>query len=115
MLPTIIFFALGVAEPQLDSAVTTRPAPASAVPAARVRGALSIDGRLNDPAWSGATMVASLTQRVPQEGAPPTQRTEIRLLYDDNALYIGVRLYDTAPDSVKALLARRDRMVSADR
>lgn len=115
MLPTVIFFALGVAEPQLDSAVTTRPAPASAVPATRVRGALSIDGRLNDPAWSGATMVASLTQRVPQEGAPPTQRTEIRLLYDDNALYIGVRLYDSAPDSVKALLARRDRMVSADR
>ena len=115
MLPAILLLALGVSEPQLDSAVTTRPTPASAVPAARARSNITIDGRLDEPAWSGTSPVTSLTQRVPQEGAPPTQRTEIRLLYDDDALYVGIRMYDTAPDSIKALLARRDRMVSADR
>ena len=115
MLPAILLLALGVSEPQLDSAVTTRPTPASAVPAARARSNITIDGRLDEPAWSETSPVTSLTQRVPQEGAPPTQRTEIRLLYDDDALYVGIRMYDTAPDSIKALLARRDRMVSADR
>ena len=43
------------------------------------------------------------------------ERTDVRILYDDDALYVGARLYDSAPDSVVALLARRDRVVTADR
>jgi hypothetical protein len=115
MLPAILLFAFGVSAPQLDSAVQARPPGPATVPAARAGSGLTIDGRLDDSAWSGVQPVASLTQRVPQEGAAPSQRTEIRVLYDDDALYIGVRLYDSAPDSVRALLARRDRAVSADR
>jgi hypothetical protein len=115
MLSAILALALGAAAPQLDSAVTPPTRGSLAVSTARATGPISIDGRLDDSAWAGAVPVASLTQRVPQEGAPPTQRTEIRVLYDDAALYVGVRLYDTAPDSVKALLARRDRTVSSDR
>ena len=104
MLPMILLFALSASVPQLDSAVTARPAGPSGIPAARIHSALTVDGRLDDAAWDGTTAVASLTQLVPQEGAPPTQRTEIRVLYDDDALYVGVRLYDTAPDSVRARL-----------
>lgn len=115
MLPAILLLAFGVSAPQLDSAVQVRPPVPATVPAARASSGLTIDGRLHDSAWSGAQPAASLTQRVPQEGAAPSQRTEIRVLYDDDALYIGVRLYDSAPDSVRALLARRDRAVSADR
>ena len=115
MLRTIVVFLLGATAPQLDSAVTTRPPGPAAVPSARAASPITVDGRLDDSAWAATTPVASLAQRAPSEGALPSQRTEIRVLYDDAALYVGARLYDSAPDSVRALLARRDRAVSSDR
>ncbi len=88
---------------------------AAEVRAVRLGEPLSLDGRLDDPAWAQAQPSTRFTQRQPREGDPATERTEVRLLYDDDALYVGARLYDAAPDSVVALLARRDRVVSADR
>src|SRR5512134_2810375 len=101
------------------SAAAARPdslgAPSADVRAVRLAGLLTLDGRLDDPAWSGASPATRFTQRVPREGDPASERTEVRLLYDDGALYVGARLYDSAPDSVVALLARRDRIVTVDR
>ena len=121
MLPHLLL-ALVVPAVQLDSAVTharlrsaAAPGSATAVHAVRASGAVSIDGRLDEPAWSGAIPIAGLTQRVPREGAEPSESTEIRVLFDDDAIYVGARMYDRAPDSVAAVLARRDRAVSADR
>ena len=96
---------------------TTRPgAPgAAAVHALRAEGSIALDGTLTERAWSGAAPVTDFSQREPDEGAPATERTEVRVIYDDNALYVGARLYDRSPDSVRAQLARRDRIVSADR
>jgi hypothetical protein len=88
---------------------------AADVRAARLAEPLTLDGRLDDPAWHQATPVTRFTQRVPREGDPASESTEVRILYDDGALYVGARLYDSAPDSVVALLARRDRLVAADR
>ena len=77
--------------------------------AARARGALRIDGRLDEDAWARARpTVEAFTQAVPSSGAPATQRTEVRVLFDRNALYVGFRLYDSRPDSIAAQLARRD-------
>ena len=53
-----------------------------------------IDGRLNDAVWSAATVLADFRQREPQEGAATTERTEVRLLTDGEALYIGAWMYD---------------------
>src|SRR4051794_13128007 len=53
-----------------------------------------IDGKLNDEAWAAASPVSGFTQRDPDEGKPATEDTEIRILYDDTALYIGARLLD---------------------
>src|SRR5688500_9623978 len=89
--------------------------PAAEVRAVRLAEPISLDGRLDDPAWSQAHPATRFTQRIPREGLPATERTEVRLLYDDDALYVGARLHDAAPDSVVALLARRDRIVTADR
>ena len=86
-----------------------------AVRATRVGRAIEMDGVLAEAAWSSAPLVSDFTQREPHEGATATERTEVRVLYDDNALYIGARLYDRSPDSVRAQLARRDRIASADR
>lgn len=67
-----------------------------------------VDGQLNEPVWSTAPVTTDFTQSYPRPGAPPTQRTEVRVLYDNEALYIGLRMYDTHPDSIAAQLARRD-------
>jgi len=87
-----------------------------AVHASRIgSNVITLDGVLSEGDWSKARPVSSFTQREPNEGASATERTEVRVLYDNDALYVGARLYDRSPDSVKAQLARRDRIVSADR
>ena len=74
--------------------------------AARAFGAIRLDGRLDEPAWASAPVTDAFTQIDPDEGKPASQRTEVRVLYDDDALYVGVRLHDTGP--ITARLGRRD-------
>jgi hypothetical protein len=74
--------------------------------AARLDGTIRIDGRLDEAAWASAPVTDRFTQIDPDEGRPASQRTEVRVLYDDEALYVGVRLHDNGP--VTARLGRRD-------
>ncbi len=83
------------------------------VPAVRLTGVISIDGRLTEPDWQRAG-ITQFTQRDPNEGLPPTQRTEVWVAYDDAALYIAARLYDTHPDSIVNRIGRRDADITAD-
>ncbi|HEU0012852.1 MAG TPA: DUF5916 domain-containing protein [Longimicrobium sp.] len=74
-----------------------------------------IDGRLDDAAWQGAPAASEFTQQDPNEGQPATQRTEIRLAYDAEALYIGARMFDTeGARGVRTNLARRDQNPGGD-
>ena len=59
-----------------------------------------IDGRLNDPAWQDVPPITGFIQRELHEGAPVTERTEIRILTDGEALYVGAWLYDTDPAGI---------------
>ena len=65
-----------------------------------------IDGRLDDAAWARAAVVDDFHQSQPIEGAEPSERTEIYLLYDDDALYIGGRFWDSEPDLIAASTLR---------
>ncbi|HEY0527751.1 MAG TPA: DUF5916 domain-containing protein [Gemmatimonadaceae bacterium] len=76
--------------------------------ASRATSPVRIDGKLDEPAWSQAVPATDFTQSYPKIGAAPTDPTEVRILYDDNALYVGVRMFDAHPDSIAAQLARRD-------
>jgi hypothetical protein len=67
-----------------------------------------IDGRLSDPAWEHATALGPLTQQSPHEGAEPSQRTDVKVLYDDHFLYVAVRAFDDEPDELIAKVMRRD-------
>jgi hypothetical protein len=67
-----------------------------------------INGELDDAAWSEGTWAGDFWQYEPDEGAPLNQKTEFKLLYDDYNIYIAIRLYDTAPDSIVARMTRRD-------
>jgi hypothetical protein len=73
-----------------------------------------IDGRLDDRAWQNATAATDFIVFEPNAGEPAAQRTEARILYDERAIYVGIRLYDTSPDSIVAQLARRDQTVHSD-
>ena len=75
---------------------------------------LTIDGRLDEPAWASATPITQLTQRDPDEGAPPSETTDVRILYDGEALYVGARLFDSAPRGIIARLGRRDVSTHSD-
>ena len=74
--------------------------------AVRATGAIQLDGRLDERAWEAAPVTDSFTQINPDEGKPSSQHTEVRVVYDDDALYVGVRLHDTGP--ITARLGRRD-------
>ena len=67
-----------------------------------------IDGRFDDAAWRTASVGRDFVQRAPDVMQPATQRTEVRVLFDDAALYVAMRMFDSAPDSIVAPLARRD-------
>jgi hypothetical protein len=99
--------ATGVAAqspPPRPGAEETRPS----LPAARLDGRIRIDGRLDDAAWVDAPVVRDFTQRVPNTGAPATERTEARVLYDDEAVYVAMRLFDRTPRQIARQLGRRD-------
>jgi hypothetical protein len=89
---------------------TTAPEPPQTA-AVRTSQPVRIDGALNDAAWQAATPVTAFVQLDPAEGQPATERTEVRFVYDDDALYVGAMLYDRQP--VRARLGRRDMGMEA--
>jgi hypothetical protein len=76
--------------------------------AARRTTPITIDGRLDEPAWQTAPRQHGFTQRFPTDGIPATQDTSFAILYDDEAVYVGVWAADSEPSKIKALLTRRD-------
>ena len=85
-----------------------------AIAAVRIEGrAPDIDGRL-DPVWQIARAASGFTQRRPAEGAPAVDSTEVRFLFDDDALYVGARMYSRNPAAIDAAVARRDNTSSAE-
>ena len=63
-------------------------------------GRIEIDGRLDEAAWAGLEVITDFTQAEPQAGAPPSERTEVRITYDDDHLYFGARMWDSDPDGL---------------
>lgn len=76
------------------------------VEAVRAAGPIHVDGRLDEASWALAPVVSAFIQVDPDEGEPVSERTEARVLFDDEALYIGVRLHDRQRPTMR--LGRRD-------
>jgi len=72
-----------------------------------------IDGRLDDPVWATAPAATDFTQNYPQAGVPASRRTEARVVFAGDAIYVGIRAFDS-PDSIVAPLMRRDGMLNSD-
>lgn len=74
-----------------------------------------IDGRINDRAWSEATIVTDLVQRLPNTGQPVSEPTEILILYDKDYIYIGLRCGDDPKKITANELARDVNLANDDR
>jgi hypothetical protein len=79
-----------------------------------VTGPILIDGVLNEPIWSTAPKIGDLVQRQPEPGAPPTERTDVTLLYDEDNLYIGIFAHDSEPGRVIGTQMQRDAALNSD-
>ena len=88
--------------------------PRAAVEAVRLSGPVIVDGVPDEPAWNGVPPFTLFIQRDPVEGGTPGMKTEVRVAYDDDALYIAARMFDPAPDSIVVRLGRRDILQNAD-
>jgi hypothetical protein len=72
-----------------------------------------IDGILSESVWQGPG-ITDFTQVDPVEGAPVSERTETWVAYDDAAVYVAARLYDSSPDSITRTVTRRDSFIPTD-
>jgi len=88
-----------------DSTVRREPLFSTAT---RVDRPPKLDGTLNDPLWQQATPITSFLQREPYEGQPPTERTEVRVLYTKHSVYFGIKCFDSEPKKIVATELRRD-------
>ncbi len=73
-----------------------------------------LDGRLEEDFWQQAEVATAFRQQEPLEGQLASEQTEVKVVFDEKNLYIGVRLYDSQPDQIKAFQRRRDADLSTD-
>ena len=83
-------------------------APVRQVTAARTPSKVVLDGRLDEAAWQQAQPATGFVQRDPDEGQAAREATEVRLLFDDEAIYVGARMLDREPSRIGRRLTRRD-------
>ncbi len=74
---------------------------------------ITLDGRIDEDVWQSATPITDFTQQEPVEGAQPSEKTEVRVVFDDDHLYLGVIVYDD-PDGILAYQRERDAYLSTD-
>jgi hypothetical protein len=91
-------------QPQVSSPLASRPVSA----ASRVTDAPMIDGALDERVWQDVTPLTRFVQAEPFEGQPASENTEVRILYDDEAIYVGVVLHDRDPLLIVTTDTRRD-------
>ncbi len=78
--------------------------------ATRIENRPKIAQKLNDSCWESGIWPGGFTQQIPDQGKNPSQKTEIKLLYDNNNLYVGFKCFDIGPGNIRPILSRRDEM-----
>lgn len=77
--------------------------------ATRIASSPEINGILDDESWQSGAWAGGFTQNEPYNGRPESERTEFKILFDDNNLYVAIKAYDSSPDSIVNRLTRRDQ------
>ncbi len=95
--------------------VSTPPPPRPVVTIPRLEASVTVDGRLDEPAWQQAERLAGFHQYRPVDGRPAEERTEVLIWYSPTAIHFGVLAYDRRPDAIRATVADRDNLGADDR
>ena len=98
----------GAARPRLAGPPSPPQSEARLAEAVPVDHAPKLDGTLNDSLWLTAKPITDFRQREPLEGQPPTEQTEVLILYTPHAVYFGIRCHDSLPSRIVATELRRD-------
>ncbi|MGD2245087.1 MAG: hypothetical protein PVI11_00915 [Candidatus Aminicenantes bacterium] len=99
--------------PFLVGAKGPDPRPQKVVIAVHAVEPITVDGELNESVWKEKGY-SDFIQTDPHDGEKPTEKTIVWVAYDESALYVAARLYDSRPDMVKGRLGRRDDLVDSD-
>jgi hypothetical protein len=119
-LAAAALLAAGTAPAQqlASTAASTHATTSGGAPTRLIRAApaadVHVDGKLDEAAWATAAVASDFTQQSPDDGKAATVRTEARVLFDGDAIYVGMRMYDPHPDSIEAQLTRRDQGSQSD-
>ena len=116
---TLIFLCLYLIHLVLSDTASAQIVPANANPTkvvrvVRVESPPVIDGKLDEAVWGKADVISDFHQIRPGDGAAPSERTEVYLLYDDDALYVGARMYDSEPERIAAPTVRHGQGLGRD-
>jgi hypothetical protein len=106
--------ALALASLLLGPVPVLAATPGQPIRASRVTGPITVDGKLGEGSWAAAEPFDGFVQLFPEEGRPPSEPTEVRVVYDDRAIYVGVRCADSKAAELVHPLGRRDSAPFSD-
>ncbi|HET9423855.1 MAG TPA: DUF5916 domain-containing protein [Gemmatimonadaceae bacterium] len=113
--PTQLALALAFATASAAGAQQSIHGATPVAGAVRAAGRMTIDGRIDEAAWSAATPIREFRQSRPDEGAPSAMPTEVRFLFDDEALYVAAKMSEPKGiAAIRAPLARRDQLLASN-
>jgi hypothetical protein len=114
LLSFIGLFGAVVAHAQAPAAKPATAVARRQLAATRTAAPIKLDGVLDDAAWASAPVASQFTQFRPHPGPRERLPTEVRVLYDDVALYVSAKMVEASPDSIKRELTQRDNIGNTD-
>ncbi len=84
------------------------------IQALKLTDKIIVDGKLDEKIWSSSQSFSEFKQKEPDQGSHASEKTEVWVAYDNDAIYVAARMHDSSPDSIIALLDRRDNLNTAD-
>jgi hypothetical protein len=82
--------------------------------AVRIDSPPDIDGQLDEPFWQTIQPITDFVQREPVDGGTPSERTEVRIAYDERALYFGMIMHDSEPGRIRRSILHREGRIDQD-
>jgi len=105
---------LALAAPLAAEQTQGAPAIGPPLPVPRAAGKITIDGKLDDPAWQQAAVLDTFYEVYPGDNTEPKVKTVVYLTYDEHDFYIGIHAFDPDPAQIRAPFVERDKVIGTD-
>lgn len=109
----LALFAAPLAAPLAAQSTDVERGP-SVARAVRVERRPDIDGVLDEAFWAGIEPITAFRQREPVDGGMPTEGTEVRIAFDEHALYFGLTMHDSDPSAIRRSILQREGRIDQD-